>query len=224
MTTTTAAITPDTRNKIADIVSQGLVCGVGKPVPGQLCLEAAICLALGEPHGDEPSCVAAPDRNFAIRLQDAFPGTSQERAALFLPLGLAQLGTAGTDRLPWLRAVVEGTIRKVIPLYLRHAAEKTSGGVAHRETLLAVAARCEQDGTREAALAAKQVAYAAAYADADAYAAAYAAAAAAAAAAAYAADAAAAAYAAPYAAALRRQAIELSVSIALEAYKAEGRE
>jgi hypothetical protein len=223
-----ALITPETRTRVTEIISAGLVTGLGKPVPGQMCLEAAICLAFGEPHSDEPRCVAVPDRKFAIRLQDAYPGTPEERAALFLPLGLAQLGTAGTDRRPWVKLVAEGTIRKIVPIYLRRAAEKQAPASAHHASLLAAADRCEAKGTEEAARAARKIAAAAAAA-ADAAAAAYAAADAAYAAAdaaAAAADAAAAAAAYADAAAyasLRRQAIEISVSIALEAYKAEGR-
>jgi hypothetical protein len=220
------------RSKLTEIVSAGLVKGLGTPEPGKLCLEAAVCLALGEAHGDKPSCVAAPDNAFAIRLQDAYPGTPEERARLFLPLGLAQLGTADTDRKPWLRLLIEGTIRKVLPMWLRNAAEKQRDET-HRAALFAVAERCESDGTQESARHARQVADAAADA-ASAYAAAASASiasaaaadadadAAAAAASAYAAAASAAAYAAADAGVLRKT-IEMSVSVALEAYAAEGR-
>jgi hypothetical protein len=99
--------------------------------------------------------------------------------------------------------VVEMTIRKALPIGLRAAASRNP---KHAEALEAAAVRCEQEGTREAALDGERVARAAAAAAAyAAYAAAAAAAAASAAsAAAYAAaaaDAASAAYAAAYAAA-----------------------
>ncbi len=61
----------DKRQRITEVVSHGLIRGKGSPVPGELCLEAAICLALGLPHGDAPPCVAEPDRQFAIGLNDA---------------------------------------------------------------------------------------------------------------------------------------------------------
>jgi hypothetical protein len=210
------------RSKLTEIVSAGLVKGLGTPEPGKLCLEAAVCLALGEAHGDKPSCVAAPDNAFAIRLQDAYPGTPEERARLFLPLGLAQLGTADTDRKPWLRLLIEGTIRKVLPMWLRNAAEKQRDET-HRAALFAVAERCESDGTQESTRHARQVAASAsAYSAYAAAASAYAAAASADAASAYAAAASAAAYAAADADVLRKT-IEMSVSVALEAYAAEGR-
>lgn len=211
------------RTKLTEIVSAGLVKGLGSPEPGKLCLEAAVCLALGEAHGDKPSCVAAPDNAFAIRLQDAYPGTPEERAKLFLPIGLAQLGTAGTDRGPWVKFLAEGTIRKVLPIWLRNAAEKQTIET-HRAALLSAADRCESEGTKESARAARKIA---------ANEAAYAANAAASAAAnaanadAYAANAdanAAANEAADVADAdVLRKAIEMSASVALEAYAAEGR-
>ena len=51
-------ITHAVARKVLNTVDAGLVLGVGKPILGQMCIEAAVCFALGEPHGDEPSCVA----------------------------------------------------------------------------------------------------------------------------------------------------------------------
>jgi hypothetical protein len=51
-------MTPEQRQKLVEIVNAGLVSGLGEPRPGSLCVEAAVCLALGEAHSDTPSCVA----------------------------------------------------------------------------------------------------------------------------------------------------------------------
>ena len=247
----TQVITAENRQKLIDIVGQGLVNGLGTPRPGDLCVEAAICLAMGEPHSDKPSCVAEPDRQFAIRINDAPWSSPEARAEALLPLALAQLGTAGTDRGPWVRRVVEGTIRQILPIALRVAA-RVHPEEQHCAALDAAAMRCEQEGTRtvaDTAAAARatsatydaaQVAHAAhaayfadaaAAASADARHAAYAAANAAA----YAADANAyaaaqvahAAHAAYFAAAAaegnRDDVLRLAVQIALDAYAAEGR-
>lgn len=212
---TNITITPEQRTAVATVINAGLVSGIGKPVPGQLCLEAAICLALGEPHGDRPSCVATPDRAYAIKLQDYYPGTPAQRAALFLPLGLAQLGTAGTDRGPWVAYVVEHTIRRIVPVALRAAAKLNP---EHSEKLEAAAVRCEAEGTKEAAANAYDAATATVAYAADAATVAYAA---------YAARASsieAIAYAAAGSVAYGRIPIfELAVAIALEAYALEGR-
>lgn len=137
--------------KLREIIPQGLVSGLGKPVPGSLCVEAAICLAMGEPHGDAPTCVHDVDRTFSIRLNDAAWSSDKVRADSMLPLALAQLGTAGTDRSEWLKRVVEGTIRRVIPVALREAAKLNP---AHAEQLESAAKRCEIEGTKNAADAA----------------------------------------------------------------------
>ena len=44
--------------KVLETVDAGLCSGVGKPVPGEMCVEAAVCYALGLPHSDNPDCVA----------------------------------------------------------------------------------------------------------------------------------------------------------------------
>jgi len=150
----------DKRQRITEVVSHGLIAGVGNPVPGQLCLEAAICLALGLPHGDQPPCVAGEDRRFAIGLNDAPWSSPAARAEGMLPLGLAQLGTAGTDRSEWVRRVVEGTIRRVLPIALR-AAAVGHPVLGHRLALAAAADRCAAEGSREAARAAEAAAGAA---------------------------------------------------------------
>lgn len=222
------------QKKLREIISQGLVSGLGEPQPGLLCVEAAICLALGEPHSDRPSCVAEKDRAYAIAINDATWSSPEARARALLPLALAQLGTAGTDRSEWVRRLVEGTIQRVLPIALRAAAKVATG--EHSSRLASAADRCERDGDRAAARAAARAADAA-YAAADARAAAYAADAARATDAAYAAAAYAHAYAvgaaAAYAAAAARAAahaagaaaadevLRASVQVAIDAYSAE---
>ena len=203
-------------SRLREIIPQGLVGGVGRGEPGSLCVEAAISFAMGEPHGDKPSCVAAADRDFAIRINDAAWSSKAARAEALLPLALAQLGTAGTDREAWVRRVVEGTIRRVVPLALRHAARAVP---SHAERLEAAAARCEVEGTKDAAKAAVRASETTT--DGPAAAAAYAAYAAAG----RVADAAYAAYAAAaaYAAGDGDEALRVSVQVALDAYAVEGR-
>jgi hypothetical protein len=228
-------ITAETRRKLIDIINAGLVSGLGTPRPGSLCVEAAICLAVGEPHSDRPSCVAQPDREFAVRINDAPWSSPEARAKALLPLALAQLGTAGSDRGPWVQRVAEGTIRQIVPIALR-AAARAHPDEQHRAALEDAAIRCEREGTS----AADAAAYAADAADANAATAAHAAARANAAnaahaaaranaAARHAADANAAANAANAAAIIATAAatpdavLQLAVQIALDAYAAEGR-
>jgi len=197
-------ITRDIAVKVLTTIDAGLVKGVGNPIPGQMCVEAAVCFALGLPHGDEPSCVSPALRSLKIRLNDKAWSSNAARASGLRRLGLAQLGSAGAlDEKEFLSRVVEMTIGKIVPRAIRSAAKLVP---SHAIPLETAAKLCEKKPTRDSALKAyadaaaayadAAAAYAAAYAVADAYAdAADASAADAAAAAAYAA-AAAAAYAA----------------------------
>ena len=179
------------RNVLAT-VDAGLVKGLGAPEPGSMCVEAAVCYAMGLPHSDKPTCVGSEVRRFKIKINDARWSSDKARTAGLRRLAVAQLGSDSIDQQKFVRIVVEQTIRQIVPRALRLAKKRNP---AHEEKLEAAAIRCEQDGDRGAALSARNAAYAAADA-ADA-----AAADAAAAAADAAADAADAAYAAAYAAA-----------------------
>ncbi len=184
-------ITREMAAKVLSVVDAGLVNGLGQPIPGQMCVEAAVCYALGLPHGDEPGCVAPTLRSLKIRLNDSNWSSAAMRGKGLRRLALAQLGSAGAlDEKEFVRRLVDYAIRNSVPLALR-AAASVHKDHKHKAALLDAAARCEKEGTRKAALDAKTAADAAAYA-ADAYAAdaaANAAAAADAADAAYAADA-----------------------------------
>lgn len=187
--------------KVLQTIDAGLVYGIGNPVPGQMCVEAAVCYALDLPHGDDPGCVAPALRSLKIRLNDSNWSSNQARANGLRRLGLAQLGSKGTlDEDEFRRRVVELAIRKCVPAALR-AAASVHKDAKHQAALNAAANKCESEANRSSALEAKQIAAAAdaaaaAYASAAAaYASADAAAAYASAASAYAADAAADAYA-----------------------------
>ena len=175
------SVTIEQALKVYEYVNAGLVSGLGNAVPGQMCIEAAICLAIGEPHGDTPSCVGEQDRALSIPLNDAKWSSDKARADGMRRLAIAQLGSrdlSKAQQTEWLRLVVEGVIRKIVPLALRAAAPLQKE--PHKSALEQAAVNCEQSHNRTAADAARDAAYAAAYA---------------AAAAAYGADAAAAAYA-----------------------------
>src|SRR5689334_17575355 len=88
-------ITHEIAAKVLKTVDAGLVVGVGKPTPGQMCVEAAVCYALGLPHGDDPGSVSPSLRSLKIRLNDSGWSSKEARAAGLRRLALAQLGSAG---------------------------------------------------------------------------------------------------------------------------------
>ena len=181
----------DLARKVLDVVDAGLVKGLGAPKPGSMCVEAAVCYAMGLPHSDKPTCVGAAVRRFKIRINDARWSSNAARTTGLRKLAIAQLGSDSIDQEKFVRIVVEQTIRQIVPRALRIAKKRNP---AHADRLETAAVQCERDGDRKAAQNASSAADAAADA-ADADAAAYAAAAAADAADAAAAAAAAAAYA-----------------------------
>jgi hypothetical protein len=147
-------ITRDVAIKVRDAVDAGLSTGLGAPVLGQMCVEAAVCYALGLPHGDNPLCVSPALRRLKISLNDKDWSSNSARAKGLKRLALAQLGSAGVlDDKELVRRVGEMTIRKMVPIALR-AAASIQKDATHRQKLLNAANRCEVEGTRAAVYAA----------------------------------------------------------------------
>jgi hypothetical protein len=86
-------ITKEIACRVLSTVDAGLVYGLGRPTPGEMCVEAAVCYALGQEHGDEPSCVSPALRAFKIRLNDAQWSSAIARARGLRRLALIQLGS-----------------------------------------------------------------------------------------------------------------------------------
>jgi len=141
--------------KFDGILARGLSKGVGNRA-GSMCIEAAICVVLDLPHGDDPGCVAPSVRSFKIALNDKNWSTPEARAAGLRDLGLAQLGSLGVvDNAQFPKLLAEKVIRVLIPDLYRKIFKDNP-------TLLAAALRCEQEGTYDAAHAASTAAAAAA--------------------------------------------------------------
>jgi len=197
---TSPAISREIARKVLEVVDKGLVHGLGKPVPGQMCVEAAVCYAMGLPHSDKPSCVGYAVRAYKIALNDKAWSSDAARATGMRRVAVAQLGSDLIDQRAFAQEVTLQVTRQLLPIALRAAASSVP---AHKDALETAAVACEAitafaqvSGVVRAARSAAQ----AAYADDAAAQAAYAAAAQAAYAAADAAYAAAAAAQAAYAA------------------------
>jgi len=152
--------------KVLDIVDQGLCYGAGKkPVPGQVCVEQAVCMALDLPFSDNPECVDSTLRQFKIRLNDANWSSDAARAKGLRRLAVVQLGTKDTlDTQAFRDGLVKLAIGKWLPKCLRLTAERQKE--PDKTKLLEAAEVCEKDPTYENAKKAHNaaVAYAAAVA------------------------------------------------------------
>ena len=130
------------------VLACGLSQGLGQS-DGQMCIEAAICKVLGMDHGDDPGCVAKSVRSFKISLNDKVWSSPQARADGLRDLGLAQLGSLGTiDDKQFVTKLAERLIRVLVPTLIRDL-------YPTNDKLLAAADRCEVEGPRYSALAAR---------------------------------------------------------------------
>ena len=146
-------ITKEIAIKVRDTVDAGLVRGKGIPIPGSMCVEAAVCFAMGLPHSDEPP-VSPAIRALKIRLNDSDWSSDSARAKGMRRLALVQLGSAGAvDDNDFARRIAEMTIRKIVPIALRAAA--VLHPAAEHKTALEVSAKlCELEGAGSAGSAA----------------------------------------------------------------------
>ena len=151
-------ITETVARKVLETVDAGLVKGIGRQEAGSMCVEAAVCYALGLPHGDNPACVSRALRALKIRLNDSNWSSPQARAKGMRRLAVAQLGSAGVlDDKEFRRRVVNLAIRKSVPDALRAAASVCKDD-HKRQAMLDAAAKCEKEGTEESAREAQKTA------------------------------------------------------------------
>jgi len=147
---TTLTLTKRHARKVLSVVDEGLCFGKGVPEPGKMCVEAAVCFALGLPHSDEPPCVGKAVREFKIQLNDSSWSSDKARAKGLRRLAIAQLGSDCLDQTEFITKLQQATIRQVVPRALRHAA-KCHPQQKHKDALEAAAKACAYEGTESAA-------------------------------------------------------------------------
>ena len=126
--------------RVLEVVDAGLCSGVGIPEPGNMCVEAAVCYALGLPHGDNPVCVGEAVRRYKITLNDAAWPSNAARAEGLREIAIAQLGSNEIDQKAFASGVVLRTIKVILPIALRAVASVIPG---HKEALEIAAVACE---------------------------------------------------------------------------------
>ena len=110
-----------TENKVKEpigCIDEGLVNDVGEPKPGFMCVEAAVCYAFKEEHGDAPKCVHSEIRDCMISLNDALPNERKStRAERLRKLAIAQLGTKNRFAVVKFNKLVNKLIVRVAEKY-----------------------------------------------------------------------------------------------------------
>ena len=135
--------------KILEVLKHGLVKGIGKPQPGQMCVEAAICYAYGLPHGDEPPCVGYAVRAFKVQLNDCNWSSNAARAEGMKLLAIAQLGSDALDQMAFGKLMFLRSTQTLMPFVFRREAKKLPEAKQHE--MLEWADKCETVTTFEEA-------------------------------------------------------------------------
>jgi hypothetical protein len=158
--TETLKLTKRHARKILEVVDCGLVHGKGVPEPGKMCVEAAVCFALGLDHSDNPPCVGSAVREFKIGLNDSDWSSPESRARGLRRLSIAQLGSDSLNQTEFVTKLQQAVIRNVVPRALRNAA-KSHPAQEHKDALEAAAVKCADEGTESAAESAESAAWSA---------------------------------------------------------------
>ncbi len=114
-------LTKEVARKVLKVVDAGLVSGLGVAEPGKMCVEAAVCFALGLPHDDNPPCVGNSVRNFKISLNDCKWSSDKARTKGMRKLAIAQLGSNEIDQTKFLELVGFECITKILPVIIENA-------------------------------------------------------------------------------------------------------
>ena len=110
-------ITRELAAKVLNVVDAGLSIGRGRSEPGHMCVEAAVCFALGLPHSDKPPCVAAVVRDIKVHINDCGGWESgSRRAAGLRRLAIAQLGSVDVDRKSFINMFNTMLVQEIIPM------------------------------------------------------------------------------------------------------------
>jgi hypothetical protein len=109
--------------KVLNVVDAGLCNGLGEPVPGQMCVMAAINYAMGEGHGDEPNCVHSYMREFDIQLNDKEWSSDAARAKGLRREAVSKLGSTRVNIGKFIRYVVTRVVFDMFPIVLKTKSE-----------------------------------------------------------------------------------------------------
>jgi hypothetical protein len=135
-------------------LDKGLCSGSGDG-ESAVCLEQAVALCVGLPLTDSPnSCVHPSVSSFGRRLNDASWSSPEARSAGLREFAFAQLGTSKIDGKAFARRLAELTIREIVPIALRFAAERNP---KHCKCLVEAALECEKEGSAESARSARKI-------------------------------------------------------------------
>lgn len=117
-------VSKDLAKRVLEVVDLGLSDGVGEPIPGKMCVEAAVCYAMGQEHNDDPICVHSAVREGKIILNDNGWSTPKARANGMRRLAVAQLGSTCIDGDLFLDTFASNLMKLLLPDAIKECEEK----------------------------------------------------------------------------------------------------
>lgn len=117
-------ITKELVLSIDELLSHGLSSGLGVPEKGKMCVEAAICFALGEPHNDKPSCVGSEVRLCKIALNDCNWSSNEARAKGMRDLSIAQLGSIELNQVEFKKRLFYNSCKTILIFLIKRYYEE----------------------------------------------------------------------------------------------------
>ncbi len=112
--------------KVLNIVNKGLCSGLGSGKPGDVCVEAAVCLAMGLPNDDDPPCVNGELRKDKMNINDAdkFWKSEKDRANGLKKIAIAQLGSIKIDNYTYKEVLAKIIKKKFYPIFIKEIAKE----------------------------------------------------------------------------------------------------
>jgi hypothetical protein len=136
--------------RILGVVDYGLCKGLGEPVPGNMCVEAAINYAFSNEHSDDAHCESQYLREFKISINDLDWSSNESRAKGLRRLAIASLGTdENFDGEEFKNKQSRLLISKYFVNILKFAARRVRP--EYKSSILRAALRCERYGTEQEA-------------------------------------------------------------------------
>lgn len=117
-------VSKDLAKRVLEVVDLGLSDGMGDPIPGKMCVEAAVCYAMGQEHSDEPTCVHHTVRDGKITLNDNGWSTPKTRAKGMRRLAVAQLGSTRIDEDLFLDTFASNLMKLLLSDVIKECEEK----------------------------------------------------------------------------------------------------
>lgn len=109
-----------TVKEVIRLCSFGIPKGLGKPEPGQMCIEAIISVAHGLPFQDQnQECVGSEVATAKIALNDYEWSSNKARANGMVALGIAQLGSNTLDQAEFSSFLNLNSTKRILPYIIQ---------------------------------------------------------------------------------------------------------